>query len=156
MNTNPSNKDGMTPLSKLSTLSDPLRDELRDRGVVSCEQLYSLLLVDSASQREKPEQLLSGDLDAQWDAIREELDRVIPESQRLKLMDTFACEQKVNRPMGVLPPEEQPELQGGTEGKRPLVRPSSKADTDVSDHVDQRNESDSDQTEQNKEPRQCD
>jgi len=147
----------MTPLTSLKALPDSLRDELRIRGIVSCQQLYSLLLMQGADLRVQHMQLFSDLTSTALNAIRKELDQIIPEEQRVTLTVTSNREQKTGRPMGVFPPELRPDLHGEVDGEQPLVEPQPSSDhPKPSNDVRQKSEPELDQDGQDKEPRQCD
>jgi len=146
MNSNQRKKDDMKPLTTLKTVPESLRKELHLRGINSCEQLFSLLMLRSAQICQNSDPLISFASKSQWHSIREELDEVLPEEQRAELIDTFDCEQKTDRPMGALPPWERPDAPREADGERPLIQPqSSPDDKDQPDDVSLNTESDPNQ-----------
>jgi hypothetical protein len=92
------------PLTHLGTLPAAFATWLRERGVVTCEQAYELVLRLLASD---PQPVLSaGVLPADLVRLRQQLETVIPERRRTALTEAAADHWTSQRPLGVLPPQE--------------------------------------------------
>lgn len=92
------------PLARLGNLPPHLAAFLHERGIVTCEQAYELVvrLLALDPQRALPARIHPADLVR----LRQQLDTVIPERQRVSLTEAAAFRWTSERPLGVLPPED--------------------------------------------------
>jgi hypothetical protein len=96
--------NALQPLTQLGTLPAALAAWLRERGVVTCEQAYELVVRLLASD---PQPVLPpGVLPADLVRLRQQLETVLPERQRTALTEAAANHWTSRRPLGVLPPAE--------------------------------------------------
>ncbi len=96
-----SEEQGLTPLERIQDLSEGSLKRLREKGVLSCEQLYALLCLKTGRGGSP----LEGFEIPEVSNLKERLEAVLPEERRRQLSEAAVTDWLRTRRLGVLPPD---------------------------------------------------